>query len=184
MATEKNTDAELMAKLKADDISALGELARRHQGNVVALAYRTMGRWDHAEDIAQEVFLKVYRAAGRYKPKAKFSTWLYRVTLNLCIDHQRRNAKRGVAFDPSSLENKGVEYADGVEREEISQIVRNAVMQLPQRQRQALVLYRYQGLSYDEICDVMETSRPAVESLLVRAYANLRKKLAKLKDSA
>lgn len=184
MTVQNNTDAELMAKLRSRDMSALGELARRHQPNVLALAYRTMGNWDHAEDIAQEVFLKVYRAANRYKPTAKFSTWLYRVTLNLCIDHQRRNARRGLAVDSAMLENKAVRYPDTMETTEIARMVRNAILQLPERQRHALVLYRYQGLSHEEIGEVMKTSRSAVESLLVRAYANLRKKLAKLKDSA
>ena len=180
--TTEITDTELMAALSTNDMSALGELARRHQANVLALAYRTTGKWDHAEDIAQEVFLKVYKAAPRYKPTAKFSTWLYRITLNLCIDHQRKNAKRSISVDPSHLETTPVEYPDTMERQELTRTVRNAVLQLPERQRHALILYRYQGLSHEEITDVMDTSKPAVESLLVRAYANLREKLAEFKD--
>ena len=182
MATEKITDTELMAALSNNDMSALGELVRRHQANVLALAYRTTGKWDHAEDIAQDVFLKVYKAAPRYKPTAKFSTWLYRITFNLCIDHQRRNAKTSIPVDPSHLETTPVEYPDGMEKQELTRIVRNAVLQLPERQRHALILYRYQGLSHDEITDVMDTSKSAVESLLVRAYANLREKLAEFKN--
>lgn len=182
MTAQNITDAELMAALSSNDMSALGELARRHQSNVLALAYRTTGKWDHAEDIAQDVFLKVHKAAPRYKPTAKFSTWLYRVTLNLCIDHQRRNAKRSFAVDPSHLENTPVEYPDTIEKQELTRTVRNAVLQLPERQRHALILYRYQGLTYEEIADVIAASKPAVESLLVRAYANLRQKLAKFKD--
>ena len=182
MTIEKITDTELMVRLSADDMSALGELAHRHQGNVLALAYRTTGKWDQAEDIAQEVFLRVYKAAKRYKPKAKFSTWLYRITVNLCIDHQRQTARNSINLDPSLLNNKTVEYKDSMERKEIIALVQEAVIQLPERQRHAVILHRYHGLSHEEISNIMDASKSAVESLLVRGYSNLREKLRKLSD--
>ena len=171
-----------MARLSAGDMSALGELAHRHQGNVLALAYRTIGKWDQAEDIAQEVFLKVYKAAKRYEPRAKFSTWLYRITVNLCIDHQRQAAKRSINLDPLILDSKAVEYKDSMEKKEITALVQEAVIQLPERQRNAVILHRYHGLSHEEISDIMDASKSAVESLLVRGYSNLRGKLRKFSD--
>lgn len=182
MTIERITDTELMARLRADDMSALGELANRHQSKVLALAYRTTGKWDQAEDIAQEVFLRVYKAAKHYKPTAKFSTWLYRITMNLSIDLQRQAARKSISLDPSLLNSKTVEYKDSMEKKEIATLVQEAVIQLPERQRYAVILHRYEGLKHSEISDIMDVSISAVESLLVRAYANLREKLKKFND--
>ena len=90
MAIEKASDEKLMGSIASGDMSALGELARRYQGQVLALAYRILGRWDLAEDVGQETFLRVYKAANRYKARAKFTTWVYRIVVNLCIDEQRK----------------------------------------------------------------------------------------------
>ena len=86
MNSEKVGNEELMAKVHGGDMSALGELVSRHQDKVLSLAYRFFGRWDIAEDIGQETFLRVWKASQNYKPKAKFTTWLYSIAINLCID--------------------------------------------------------------------------------------------------
>ena len=160
---------------------ALGELIRRHQQKVLALAYRTLGRWDLAEDVAQEVFLRVHRSAPRFKPKAKVTTWLYRVTVNLCLDTLRR-AKRTPVAIPEEVSFSAPTGRNPLEARERVAMVQRAVANLPDRQRTALNLCRYQGLSHKEIAEATGWSASAVESLLVRAYANLRKSLSKLKD--
>jgi RNA polymerase sigma-70 factor (ECF subfamily) len=180
----KNTvsDAELMARLARGDMSALGELARKHQSRVLELAYRTLGSWDLAEDVAQETFLRVYRSAKRYEPTAKFTTWLYRIVVNLCLDEQRKRAKAGASLEPDVYEQIPASNDDSAEKEELAEKVKAAVQSLPERQRTALILHRYHGLNHAEVGEVTGWTQSAVESLLVRAYANLRGKLAKMKN--
>jgi RNA polymerase sigma-70 factor (ECF subfamily) len=182
MTKDMVTDAELMACLAQGDMSALGELARKHQTRVLELAYRTLGSWDLAEDVAQETFLRVYRAAKRYKSTAKFTTWLYRIVFNLCLDEQRKRAKAGTSLEPEVYDQPSSSDEDSAEREELATTVKAAVQALPERQRTALILYRYHDLNHAEISEVTGWTQSAVESLLVRAYANLRGKLAKMKN--
>jgi len=182
MANNNPTDGELMARLARGDMSALGELAHRHQGRVLVLAFRTLGSWDIAEDVAQETFLRVYRAAKRYKPTAKFTTWLYRIVVNLCLDEQRKRAKAGASLEPELYEKLPVSDRNITEKEEMATLVKAAVQALPERQRMAVILHRYDGLNHAEISEATGWTQSAVESLLVRAYANLRGKLAKMKN--
>jgi RNA polymerase sigma-70 factor, ECF subfamily len=182
MADQQFNDAELMARLAAGQTSALGELARRHQGRVLELAFRTLGHWDLAEDVAQETFLRVYQAAKRYQPQAKFTTWLSRIVINLCFDEQRRWARSTAPLDAVAPEGVPASHANSVERKEIAELVRTAVQELPDRQRVVIVLYRYEGLNHAQISEVTGWSLSAVESLLVRAYATLRGKLAKIRN--
>ncbi len=183
MTHQEPNDAELMAHLAKGQTSALGELARRHQNRVLEIAFRTLGHWDLAEDVAQETFLRVYRAAKHYRPHAKFTTWLYRIVVNLCLDEQRRRAKGAASLESVASEGPPVSHADLAEKKEIAELVRTAVQELPERQRMAIVLYRYEGLSHAQISEITGWSQSAVESLLVRANANLRAKLAKIKNS-
>jgi len=162
-------------------MNALGELVRRHQQNIQALAYRTLGRWDLAEDVTQEVFLRVHRSAGRYRPKAKVSTWLYRITVNLCLDAIRRSKRAPAALSQES-DVPISPVRDPLETSERMEVIRRAVADLPDRQRTALNLHRYQGLSHQEITEATGWSQSAVESLLVRAYANLRESLSELSE--
>ena len=182
MTNRAPNDVELMARLASGDMSALGELARRHQKRILELAYRTLGSWDLAEDVAQETFLRVHRAAKRYKPTAKFTTWLYRIVFNLCLDEQRKRAKAGMPLEPEISAQLSVSNHDSAEEEELVATVKAAVQALPERQRTALILYRYHDLNHAEISEVTGWTPSAVESLLVRAYANLRGKLAKMKN--
>ena len=182
MTNDTPNDSQLMARLASGDMSALGELTRRHQRKVLELAFRTLGAWDLAEDVAQETFLRVYRAAKRYQPTAKFTTWLYRIVVNLCLDEKRKQAKAGASLEPAAHEQYSASNDNPVEKEEMTKLVRAAVQALPERQRLALVLHRYDGLNHAEISEVTGWTQSAVESLLVRAYANLRGKLAKIKN--
>jgi len=181
MTNDKSNDTELMTRLSKGDMSALGDIARKHQDKVLSLSYRVLGDWHRAEDVAQETFLRVYRAANHYKPKAKFTTWLYRIVINLCFDEQRKRAKAVAPLedvDPAVLAESDCNAA---ERKEVVKSVKTAVNELPERQRLVVILHRYDGLSHTEIAEVTGWTTSAVESLLVRAYANLREKLKKIK---
>ena len=182
MINNKLDDSTLMARLDSGEISALGELVQRHQSRVLEIAFRTLGKWDLAEDVAQETFLRVFRSASKYKPKAKFTTWLYRIVVNLCLDEKRKRARSGISLDDAAVDPETVMNGNCVEKNEMAKLVKTAVDGLPERQRIALVLHRYEGLSHDQIAEATGWTGSAVESLLVRAYANLRKKLIELKD--
>ena len=173
-----------MTRLAAGDMTALGDLARRHQDKILSLSYRVLGDWHRAEDVAQETFLRVYRAAKRYKPQAKFTTWLYRIVVNLCLDEQRKQGKTAAPLEDADPAVLAESESNAAERKEVVESVRAAVSELPERQRLVVILHRYDGLSHGEITEVTGWTKSAVESLLVRAYANLREKLGKMKDSA
>jgi RNA polymerase sigma-70 factor (ECF subfamily) len=182
MANEQASDAELMARLGRGDMAALGELASRHQSRVISLVYRLLGDWHQAEDVTQEVFLRVREAAAKYTPQAKFTTWLYRITYNLSIDQQRRSRNDPASLEAVEAEPQASSASASIEKSELAQLVRSAIAELSDRQRTVVVLHRYEGLSHAEICEVTGWSRPAVESLLVRAYENLRKSLLKYQE--
>jgi len=165
-----------MRRIGRGDREALGVLAVRHQGRVLGVAYRTIGDRAAAEDVAQETFLRIWLSADRYKPKAKFTTWLYRVVVNLCLDALKKRAKDRTVSVVRELE--GVEDAAArSQRRELAGEVGSAVAALPDRQRVAVVMHRFSGLPLTEIAEVTGWSLPAVESLLVRGYASLRKSL-------
>jgi RNA polymerase sigma-70 factor (ECF subfamily) len=182
MANNIPDETELMNRLAEGDMSALSDIANKHQDRVLALSYRFLNDWTVAEDIAQEVFLRVYKAAKTYKPEARFSTWLYRIVVNLCLDEKRKQAKAPISLEQANSTGFIDTQSDIIERKEIVQSVQTAVGELPERQRLVLILHRYEGLSYEKICEVTGWSRSAVESLLVRAYSNLRNKLKKIKN--
>lgn len=177
----QDNDAQLMLKVAAGEVSHFRDLFERHYSRAVSLAYRSLGDMDLAEDTAMEAFARIYDSRRTYSPKAKFSTYLFRVVLNLCSNLSRR--KRVVdleELDDSQVEAPGADPAVRVEQAAIGKVVRDAVMSLPANQRTALVLTRYQQMSYAEAAEVMGVSVKALESLLHRAKANLRKKLADL----
>jgi len=182
MASDIPNDTELMTRLAAGDMAALGDLAKRHQDKVLSLSYRVLGDWHRAEDVAQETFLRVYRAAKRYKPQAKFTTWLYRIVVNLCLDERRKQSKTAATLEDADPAVLAESESNAAERKEVVESVKTAVGELPERQRLVVILHRYDGLSHGEISEVTGWTQSAVESLLVRAYANLREKLDKMKD--
>jgi len=174
-------DAELMRALARGETAALAELVRRYQGDALALARRTLAQTDGAEDVVQEAYLRVYHSAGRYRPTAKFSTWLYRIVVNLCYDRLRSLKRRGVALDEQLAAPPAAEAPEILHAADVARRVREAISALPPRQRTALTLHRYQGLSHAEVSQATGWSVSAIESLLVRAYQTLRRQLVGLK---
>jgi RNA polymerase sigma-70 factor (ECF subfamily) len=177
---------ELMAKTAEGDEYAFEALVRRHQTSVLNLVYRYVGDRAMARDLAQEVFIKVWRAAKRYEAKAKFTTWIYRITANLCLNELKSFGKKKLLFGGNPVEegqtrneesNVSPSAEDLLLAEERSRQISIALQSLPENQRMALILKRYDNLSYGEIAKIMECSVSAVESLLVRAKRNLQEKL-------
>jgi RNA polymerase sigma-70 factor (ECF subfamily) len=185
-----DADVAAMKRLAAGDSSALKELIERHKKVVLNIVYRYIGDRSAAEDIAQEAFVRVYQARKRYKPTAKFSTWLYRIVSNLCLSMLRKEQLRKAHSLDSSLETQEGELrtdrsSDDVdppgsrlEKEELAEVVRSAVESLPESQRMAVILNRYGGLGYQEVAKSMSLSPMAVKSLLNRARNNLREMLS------
>ena len=179
---------DLMAGVAKGDDDAFEILVNRHQTSVLNLIYRFVGDRTQAKDLAQEVFLKVWQAAGGYSPKAKFTTWIYRITTNLCLNELKSaRRRRWFPFHRSDEdEGKPIEEnlcddlpsaEDLLLTKERSRQISDALQGLPANQRMALVLKRYEDLSYQEIAKILNCSVSAVESLLVRAKRNLQEKL-------
>lgn len=170
-----------MQQLAAGSMSALGTLVERHQARVAALAYRFSGRWDVSEDITQEVFLRLHQTARRYRASAALTTWLYRVVVNCCLDHARRRKPR--VLDEMTPSAKS-EPTSVLILDERRRAIEEAIAELPERQRIALLLHRFENLSHEEIARTTGWSASAVEALIVRAYAALRVRLAEWAGSA
>jgi RNA polymerase sigma-70 factor (ECF subfamily) len=178
---------DLMAKTAEGDELAFEILVQKHQTSVLNLIYRYVGDRTRAKDLAQEVFLRIWRAAGSYEPKAKFTTWIYRITVNLCLnDLKSANKKklplsRGAIEESQTLNEEITDVSPSAEdvllAEERSRQISKALQSLPENQRMALILKRYDNFSYNEIANIMDCSVSAVESLLVRAKRNLQAKL-------
>jgi len=177
---------DLMIQVAEGDGFAFELLVRRHESPVLNLIYRYVGDRTKAKDLAQEVFIRVWRAANRYEPKAKFTTWIYRITVNLCLNELKSSGKKKMHFLESYIEeNRTPNEAGNVSpsgedlllAEERSRQISEALQALPENQRMALILRRYDNLSYQEIAKIMECSVSAIESLLVRAKKNIQEKL-------
>ena len=184
------SDEELMNRIAQGDGQAFKILVCRHQRRILNLIYRFIGDRIEAEDIAQDVFLRVWRSAKDYKPKAKFTTWVYRIAVNLCLDVRKSPHHRQTFVHPSGdsestdgnhdhlcLPRSDASPEDLLLANEKSRQIFTALRSLPTNQRMAVILSKYDGLSYDEIARVLGCSVSAVESLLVRAKRNLREKL-------
>ena len=189
MKKMNNQDTDLMLRIKNGDRDAFRQLVERHKLSVLNLCLRFTGNREDAEDLSQEVFLRIFKAAPNYEVKAAFTTWLYRITMNLCLNYQRR--KKVLQFfslnhnknsnSPNTdriLQIAGTERPDTeYEKVELRKQVQNAIQSLPENQRTVVILYRYQNLSYKEIAEVLNTTVSAVESRLHRAKENLREQL-------
>jgi RNA polymerase sigma-70 factor, ECF subfamily len=176
------TDHQLMSDLAHGQLSALECLVSRYQQRVFALAYRILRDWHSAEDITQETFIRLYNSAAHYKPDAKLITFLYPIVLNLCRDLQRKSGRMTQSEMPLDLAANSDSPVSEVIRNENAKAVAHAISGLPERQKIALLLHRFDGLSHSEVAQIMDISTSAAESLLVRAYASLREYLAKIKD--
>ncbi len=178
-------DVRLMQAVSGGDMAAFEELVGRHQALVAGTVARMLGDNSEVDDIAQQVFVRVWKSAKRYMPRAKFTTWLLKITRNLVFNELRRRKRRAV----TSLQHESGEEEMQIEDErtqqpdvtllegELQDAITSAIAQLPETQRMALVLRRYEELSYEEIADVLDQSVPAVKSLLFRARTELRQRL-------
>jgi RNA polymerase sigma-70 factor (ECF subfamily) len=186
---ESSTDAEIMLRVKAGDQSAFDYLVQKYRRPLVSFMYRMAHNSAAAEDLAQEVFLRVYRSRQTYEASAKFTTWLYRIATNLAVNHARdtrhERPEISVSLDePDAETGTTFELPDGalsaeqemVRRERLLAI-RSKVEALPEQQRLAVMLHKYQQMDYKQIADVLKKSESATKSLLFRAYETLREQL-------
>lgn len=182
-------EKELIKSLKYGDHDAFKQLFEQYQHYIYNICYRMIGIQEEAEDTTQEVFIKIYHAIGKFRGDAKLSSWIYRIAVNTCLKRERRKKlenwipleflfQNREKFHPVVSEETPHQQ---IEISETEQIVQQAINQLPARQRTALVLHRYENLSYQEIAQVMEISLSAVESLLHRAKDKLTEKLLPMK---
>lgn len=186
LAREAAEDVALMGKVRHGDMAAFQTLVERHQGRVIGTVAKMLGDDIEAEDIAQRVFVRVWKSAPRYQPSAKFTTWLLTITRNLVFNELRRRSRHPADSmdEPDSEWTR--QYADDstispsqeMVCSELSDAIESAIAQLPKPQRLALILRRYEEMPYEEIGKVLGCSVPAVKSLLFRARTELRRLLA------
>jgi RNA polymerase sigma-70 factor, ECF subfamily len=188
--TSSESDVALMTRVRDGDTDAFRVLIERHQRAVINTIHRAIGDAWEAEDLAQRVFLQVYRSAKRYKPTAKFTTWLFTITRNTILNEHRRRSRHAAESlealqNPPHGEGGGWEAADAttpdpshevIERE-LQDKIMEVIQQLPEAQRTAVILCRYEGLSYEEIAEILGCSVSATKSLLHRARLTLKEKL-------
>lgn len=183
------SDAEVMLLAGTGDDSAFGYLVEKFRRPIISFMYRMTHNQAIAEELAQEVFLRVYRSRSSYQAEAKFSTWLYRIATNLAVNHARDTRSERTAAtvnldEPDPETGTTPDVADAkptieadILREERMAAIRKHVMALPERQRVAVLMHKYQGLDYKEIGKVLKLSESATKSLLFRAYETLRERL-------
>jgi RNA polymerase sigma-70 factor (ECF subfamily) len=181
-----------MLRFKAGDLEAFEVLFARHVRAVVNFAYRFVRSRAVAEELAQEVFLRVHDSAAGYRPEAKFTTWLYRIATNVCLNEVRKPRFRAVhesidgdpsgdGSEPMDLPDSGRDGPERVlQKRAVAQALKEALDRLPEKQRVAFVLGKYQELSYAEISEVMQISEKAVKSLIHRAKEALAQRLRPL----
>ncbi len=168
-----------MLEVADGDLSAFEQLVLRHQEVVWRTAYRIIGDRQAAEDLAQEAFLRVFQAAGRYRPTAAFRTYLYRIVVRVCLDHLKKRRPQSGA-DLTVVAEPALSVDEQAELGERADLVRQAIAELLPKQRSAVVLRYYEGLRGAEIADAMRTTTKAVERLLARARETLEQRLGRL----
>lgn len=183
------SDAEVMLELKSGNMAAFDILLRKYRKPIINFMYRMVHNQAVAEELAQEVFLRVYRSRETYRAEARFSTWLYRIATNLGVNHARDNRHERTAQtvqldEPDPETGTTPDLADATPtveaemlRRERMNAIRQHVMALPERQRTAVLMHKYEGLDYKSIGEVLKLSESATKSLLFRAYQTLRDKL-------
>jgi RNA polymerase sigma-70 factor, ECF subfamily len=183
------TDAEVMLELKAGNMDAFDVLLGKYRKPMVHFMFRMVHNQAVAEELAQEVFLRVYRSRATYRAEARFSTWLYRIATNLGVNHARDTRHERTASTiyldavdaetgttPDVADTTPSAEADLLQRERMNAI-RQYVMALPERQKTAVLMHKYEGMDYKQIGEVLKLSESATKSLLFRAYQTLREKL-------
>ena len=179
-------DFTLMERIGAGDHEAFRQLVERHQNAVIGTVAKMLGNPSEAEDIAQQVFLRIWRHAKRYRPDAKFTTYLYKITRNLVFNETRRKSRKKEVSSDEREENSNQLIQANPDRQpdaellqaELQRAVDEAIASLPETQRMAVVLRRYEQLSYEEIATVLGLSVSAIKSLLFRARTSLRESLS------
>ena len=190
MQTDKmvTDDYKLVRSIQAGDHQAFEMLVRRYQRQVANLVYLTMGNSDDVEDITQEVFIRVYRSLPKFKFDASFFSWLYRITMNLCIDEIRKRKIRHVfsldylTEDTLEKNRKDKEHPtafDALKKEEKQKVVRSALQKLKPEHREILIMREYQDLSYDQISETLDLRLEAVKSRIFRARKEMKNLLNK-----
>lgn len=185
--TEEIEDAELMLRAGRGDSAAFEQLVERHQSLVLGTIARMLGNNSEVEDIGQQVFVRVWKSAGRYRPSAKFTTWLLTITRNLVFNESRRRKRHPVdtldvheGEESLAIPDRAHAVPDQtVLEQELREAIDQAIQALPEKQRLAVVLRRYEEKSYEEIGQVLELSVPAVKSVLFRARTELRATLSR-----
>jgi len=187
--TEGLTDADLMLRVRDGDDSAFNYLVEKYRRPMMGFMYRVARNASVAEELAQEVFLRVYRARQTYNAEAKFSTWLYRIASNLSVNYIRdtkhERPEMSISLDEPDeemgttldLPDHRLNVEQDILRRERLQAIREHVQALPERQRLAVIMHKYQGMEYRQIAEVLKISESATKSLLFRAYETLRDRL-------
>ena len=179
-------DAELMLRVREGDESSFALLLEKHRNSVMHFLYRMVQNRAIAEELAQEVFLRVYRSRETYEPTAKFTTWLFRITTHLALNHVRdkRHEKLHDSIDekiedaaPRQLAAREMNVEERMLKDARLGEIREAIEQLPEKQRSAVLMHKYQEMEYSQIAGVLGCSESAVKSLLFRAYETLRSRL-------
>jgi len=182
-------DVKLMLEFKGGDNSAFEKILDKYHIPIINFIYRLIGDKSESEDLAQEVFLRVYRSSQNYIPKAKFSTYIYKISKNLALNELRRRDSQKLSFLeemavvkegeilPRQISNDKLSVSKEIERKDLIEVVKKAIETLPEKQRIAVILRRYEGFSYEEIAKIMSCSISAVKSLLNRAKLTLKDKL-------
>lgn len=185
-ADESVVDHALMVRIGEGDHHAFRTLVERHQNAVIGTVAKMLGNPTDAEDISQQVFLRIWRNARRYRPDAKFTTYLFTITRNLVFNETRRRGRKKEVSADEREENSHQLIEDSPDRQPDSELLQSelqaavdaAISKLPETQRMAVVLRRYEQLSYEEIAEILKLSVSAVKSLLFRARTSLREALS------
>jgi RNA polymerase sigma-70 factor (ECF subfamily) len=186
----RDPDIRVMLRVRADDPAAFAELVELYNHRLITVLHHLLGRAEEAEDLAQEVFLRIYRVRKKYRPRAKFSTWLFTIANNLALNALRSRQRKPVVplnvrdsgpLGPRPAEqlvkDRASQPAQHMQQRELAEIVRRAVADLSERQRVAVVLNKFEDMNYADIAEVMGLTTKAVKSLLSRARDNLRNAL-------
>jgi len=189
MAGERDPDTELMLRVKKGDEAAFEELVDKYKQPVLNLVYRILRDATEAEDLAQNVFVQVFKSADRYRVEAKFSTWLFTIARNLCLNELRRRSRHPADSLEAAAETQeehparqfedkaSVSAPDHLLREELTSKVQDALASLPENQRTAILLFKEKEMSYEEISKILDCSLSATKSLIHRGRETLKQKL-------
>ncbi len=188
----RDPDVRLMLQVRDDVQGAFEVLVQRYQHRLVGVLLHMVGNLEEAEDLAQDVFLRIYKARKGYRPRAKFSTWLFTIAHNLALNHIRNQGRNPATAAGGAPASSGMSTAvkpaelvpsrDGtasaqMRKVELSEVVRDALEELGEDQKMAVLLNKFEGMGYSEIAEIMGRSEPAIKSLLARARYNLRERL-------